>query len=151
MASQELTETIKNKFRHLSNEALVARINKLPDFGWDDEGFEISRRVKESNGSLVVKMDGNTLVIIPQNTAIDLGHKAQDGKEYFDVVLDTANNTWAMYKNSSCLAVLMNHLAEQNNVEYWDAQGRFKVFFNLNSPEPIAERIPKKYHKVIFS
>lgn len=57
-------EYFKNKFAHLTDQQLVDKINKAPDFGWDDEGYEINRRVKSSNGSLVVKMNYNTLEII---------------------------------------------------------------------------------------
>ena len=37
------------KFRHLSNQQLVDKINRAPDFGWDDEGVELSRRIKSEN------------------------------------------------------------------------------------------------------
>jgi hypothetical protein len=59
-----LETTIRRQFAHLSNRQLVARINRLPDFGWDDEGFEIARRVRTSNGKLECKMEGNTLLIL---------------------------------------------------------------------------------------
>lgn len=56
------------RFRHLSNEQLVARINDAPDFGYDDEEEEISIRIRESNGKLKVKMDYNTLKIVTDDT-----------------------------------------------------------------------------------
>lgn len=59
-----LDEIIQKKFRHLSNRALVSRINGLPDFKWDDEGYELSRRVKASNGKFEAKMQGNTIIIL---------------------------------------------------------------------------------------
>lgn len=60
----DLEATIKKMFRHLSNEALVKRINQAPDFGWDDEEYELDRRVKASEGRFIVKMNYNTLEII---------------------------------------------------------------------------------------
>lgn len=64
VSRRELEATIKNKFRHLSNRQLVDRINTLPDFKWDDEGAEIQRRRDTSKGKLIVRMDGNRLVIV---------------------------------------------------------------------------------------
>ena len=59
----ESIETIcKRKFRHLSDQELVRRINGLPDFGYDDEEVELHRRINE-NG-LKVQMNINTLEII---------------------------------------------------------------------------------------
>lgn len=57
-------QEIKNKFRHLSNRELVTRINGLPDFKWDDEGYELSRRIKASNGKFEAKMIGNNIAIL---------------------------------------------------------------------------------------
>lgn len=50
------------RLRSLSNEDLVRTINGLPDFGWDDEGNELSQRIDA--GTIKVEMQGNTLVII---------------------------------------------------------------------------------------
>ena len=58
----DLKETIKRKFRHLSDEELIRRANRAPDFGKDDEEYEIVRRVEEEG--LKVEMQGNRLVII---------------------------------------------------------------------------------------
>lgn len=58
-----LEQYCKKEFRHLSNQQLVERINSLPDFGWDDEGEELTRRIKE-NPTLKVEMKGNTLIIL---------------------------------------------------------------------------------------
>ena len=55
---------IKKKFARYSNQELVNRANGLPDFKWDDEGYEIQRRVNASEGKLIVKMEYNTLKII---------------------------------------------------------------------------------------
>lgn len=63
---ESLDTIIKRKFKNLSNQALVSKINRASDFGWDDEGYEIERRVKASNGKLEVKMNGNRLEIIKQ-------------------------------------------------------------------------------------
>lgn len=64
----ELEKVCKRKFRHLTNAQLVARINSLPDFGWDDEGVEIQRRYKASNGAFDYEMRYNTIVILKDNT-----------------------------------------------------------------------------------
>ena len=63
-AQERLEIYCKAKFKHLSNKALVTRINGLPDFKWDDEGCELSRRVKASNGKFIAQMQGNNIVII---------------------------------------------------------------------------------------
>ncbi len=60
----ELTETIRRKFTHLSNRELVTRINGLPDFKWDDEGHELQRRIKASNGTFAAEMQGSRIVIL---------------------------------------------------------------------------------------
>lgn len=60
----DLEKDIKKKFKNLSNEELVQRANSLPDFKWDDEEVEISRRMKVSNGKFKVEMVGNQLKII---------------------------------------------------------------------------------------
>jgi hypothetical protein len=57
-----LREEIKKKFARLNDQQLIDRANKAPDFGWDDEAFEIERRHTE-NG-LQVQMQGNRLVIM---------------------------------------------------------------------------------------
>ena len=63
-----LEAIIKRKFTHLSNAQLVKRINNAPDFGWDDEGYELERRMKASNGSFDCKINGDVLEIIKDET-----------------------------------------------------------------------------------
>lgn len=60
----ELEQICKKKFAHLTNQQLVSKINQCKDFGWDDEGIELNRRIEESNGAFQVKMDYNTLKIV---------------------------------------------------------------------------------------
>lgn len=60
----DLDKTIKAKFKHLSNQKLIDRANAAPDFKWDDEAYEIERRMKVSEGKFKVEMQGNKLVII---------------------------------------------------------------------------------------
>ena len=60
----ELEKFCRERFQHLSNEQLVARVNGLPDFGWDDEGIELQRRNRASNGSFDYAIKGNTMVIL---------------------------------------------------------------------------------------
>ncbi len=64
MGYYEMEQTIKAKFRHLSNGDLVKRINKLPDFKWDDEGYELTRRINASNGKFSATMQDNNIVIL---------------------------------------------------------------------------------------
>ena len=82
---------------------------------------------------------------------IDLGRKSTDGKEYFQTVIDIKTGNVLMYKNSGCTANVISNLCEIFGVDYFDANGRFKVFFNLNSDEPLIDRIPKKYHRFFNS
>lgn len=60
----DVEKACKRKFRNLSTEELIKLANSLPDFMWDDEECEINRRVKVSNGKLIVKMIGNELQIV---------------------------------------------------------------------------------------
>ena len=59
-----LMQILKKKFAHLSNKALITRINGLPDFKWDDEGAELERRIKASAGKFAAQMQGNKIVIL---------------------------------------------------------------------------------------
>lgn len=59
----ELEKICFNKFKHLSNQELVSQINRCRDFGWDDEGVELNRRIEASKGAFEVYMDYNTLRI----------------------------------------------------------------------------------------
>lgn len=58
MERESLDTIIERKFKHLSDAALVARINRAADFKWDDEGYEVNRR------GLNVEMRHNTLVLV---------------------------------------------------------------------------------------
>jgi hypothetical protein len=60
----ESAKEIKKAFKHLSNKDLIRRANSKPDFKWDDEGMELTRRSRLSNGQFVYKMKGNTLIIL---------------------------------------------------------------------------------------
>lgn len=42
----ELDDNIRAKFEHMSTDALIRRIEKAEDFGYDDEGVELDRRMK---------------------------------------------------------------------------------------------------------
>jgi|GEM_PF-349076 hypothetical protein len=63
----EAEEYAKEEFRNYSNKALVARVNSLPDFKWDDDGTELQRRWRVSNGSFDYEIKGNTMVILKDN------------------------------------------------------------------------------------
>lgn len=60
----EMDAATKKRFRHLSNDQLVQKANKALDFNWDDEGHELGRRKRESNGEFDWIMDGNSILII---------------------------------------------------------------------------------------
>ena len=63
ISRRNLEAVIKRRFAHLSNEKLISIINQLPDFKWD-EGAEIVRRTRESNGKFDFEMQGSKLVIL---------------------------------------------------------------------------------------
>ena len=58
----DLKEIIIEKFKNYSDQQLVDKANRSPDFRWDDEGYEIERRSKE-NG-LKCEMQGDKIVIL---------------------------------------------------------------------------------------
>jgi hypothetical protein len=60
-------ETVKDRFKSYSNQALIQRANSLPDFKWDDEGTELRRRSLQANGGFIYTMQKNTLVILKDN------------------------------------------------------------------------------------
>ncbi len=64
----ETEQAVKKRFKRYTNEALINRANRLPDFKWDDEGLELQRRFRVGNGAFVYEMSGNTLVIIKDET-----------------------------------------------------------------------------------
>lgn len=57
----------KEQFSHLSNQQLVDRINRLPDFQCDDEAVELGRRRRLSNGAFDYEKRLNTIIIIKDN------------------------------------------------------------------------------------
>jgi hypothetical protein len=63
----EIEKEIKPRFSSYSNKALVARINGLPDFKWDDEGVELNRRRRVSIFEFNFEMRRNTIVITKNN------------------------------------------------------------------------------------
>ncbi|MFA6082739.1 hypothetical protein [Mucilaginibacter sp.] len=60
----EAAKYTKRKFKHLSNKELIKRANSLPDFQWDDEGSELTRRSLLSNGAFIYRMKGHALIIL---------------------------------------------------------------------------------------
>jgi hypothetical protein len=63
----EIEKKIKPGFSHLSIKALVARVNALPDFKWDDEGVELKRRLRMSKGKFNYEIRKNSIYIINDN------------------------------------------------------------------------------------
>jgi len=64
----DLEKSVKERFKNYSNRALVARVNSLPDFKWDDEGVELLRRCRVSNGAFDYEIRRNTLVVLKDNS-----------------------------------------------------------------------------------
>jgi hypothetical protein len=69
--ANETAKYTKERFKRYSNQALIKRANRLPDFKWDDEGAELVRRSLLSNGAFVYKMQGNTLIILRDEPCAD--------------------------------------------------------------------------------
>lgn len=59
---REDLKQVPTRFHHYTNEDLIRRINSAPDFGWDDEGDELGRRMEA--GTIRAEMRGNKIVII---------------------------------------------------------------------------------------
>lgn len=64
LSETDIEKFCRERFKHLTNAQLVTRVNGLPDFGWDDEGVELQRRHRVSNGSFDYEFRGNTMVIL---------------------------------------------------------------------------------------
>ncbi len=80
---------------------------------------------------------------------LEMDYKAADGKDYFEVVIDLKTKSSFMVKNGSCTASIYERLSEKTGLEYHEVRDRFNTYFNLNSAEPILERVPKKYHSFL--
>ena len=57
-------ETVKDRFRSYSNQALIQRANSPPEFKWEDEGVELRQRSLQSNGAFIYTVRGNSLIIL---------------------------------------------------------------------------------------
>lgn len=82
--NKELVESIKEKFRRLSTEQLISRIEAADDFSYDDEAVELTRRLKEDGKRW--KWSGELynpeVIVIEENTPKDSDEKMQ---EVFDI------------------------------------------------------------------
>lgn len=136
-----LEETIKAKFNRLSNNALVSRINGLPDFKWDDEGYELNRRIKASQGAFKAKMIGNTIRIIKDAGIWQGMYNSGNGKTYYNVGLDLTNKEFHIFKNFSCDADI-TAFCKANDIKL------DKLYFNDTESVPKLTHIPKKYHSL---
>lgn len=94
----DLDKACRNKFRHLSNDALVKKINGAADFGWDDEGHEINRRQNASGGAWWLKMNENTLEIIKPEEVDDLFEYPGNLPEEVKTILEQFNEENDWYK-----------------------------------------------------
>lgn len=136
-----LDETIKAQFNKLSNNALVSRINGLPDFKWDDEGYELSRRIKASQGTFKAKMIGNTINIIKDAGIWQGTYNAGNGKTYYNIGLDLTAKEFHLFKNFYCDADIAA-FCKANDIKL------DKLYFNDTELVPNLNRIPKKYHSI---
>lgn len=57
----DLEQAIRDKFKYYTNDALIERIEKAPDFGYDDETVELNRRLKL--GALAWRWAGNKVEV----------------------------------------------------------------------------------------
>ncbi|MBS7565497.1 hypothetical protein KHS38_13880 [Mucilaginibacter sp. Bleaf8] len=60
----EAERNTKRKFKHLTNQELIARANSLPYFKQEEESTELTRRSLLSNGAFLYHRKGNTLLIL---------------------------------------------------------------------------------------
>ncbi len=79
----------------------------------------------------------------------DLNNKTNPNKDYYEVIIDLENKNFFMVKNASCTASCEKFLSTYFNIDHWDLQGRFRIFFNNELSFPDMDRVPKKYHKYV--
>lgn len=79
-------------------------------------------------------------------------YKSTDGKDYYELALNLHNGEKILIKNASCTAV-----AQDMAIKHWGikssnySDSKIKIFFLGTEPELISEKIPKKYHKIVFN
>ena len=78
---------------------------------------------------------------------IDLHNIADDGKDYYFVVLNLNDKNYFLVKYPSCLANVEHYLADTYSIPIGWVHSNFKIIWNGNSETPDFARIPKKYHK----
>lgn len=49
MSDENLTQSIRQKFQLTTTSELIRRMESAPDFGYDDEAYELSRRLAVNN------------------------------------------------------------------------------------------------------
>lgn len=78
-------------------------------------------------------------------------YKSADGKDYYELALNLQNGEKILIKNASCTAVAMDMVLKHWKIEYsLYNMKNIKIFFLGTEPELISEKIPKKYHKLVF-
>ena len=79
-------------------------------------------------------------------------YKSTDGKDYYELALNLQNGEKILIKNASCTAV-----ANDMAIKHWGikssnySDSKIKIFFLGTEPELSLEKIPKKYHKIVFN
>lgn len=75
-------------------------------------------------------------------------YKAGDGKDYFNIALNTKTGEKVLIKNAGCEAAAMDMASKYWNLNYalYSSTG-IKIFFLGTSKGIDLNRIPKKYHK----
>lgn len=79
---------------------------------------------------------------------LDGNYKADDGKDYFNIALNTKTGEKVLIKNAGCEAAAIDMASKYWNLNYalYSSTG-IKIFFLSTSKEIDLNRIPKKYHK----
>lgn len=79
-------------------------------------------------------------------------YKAEDGNDYYTLALNLETNDKLLIKNAGCTAA-----AEAIAMDYWHLDDSLYGFKKLKfiwlgtDPDINPKKIPKKYHKIVFS
>jgi hypothetical protein len=79
---------------------------------------------------------------------LDLKATFDNGKDYYNIIIDVAEKEYFMVKNAFSFARVHKALKDVYGFNYHER--RFKVYSNGNNPEPEEKNIPIKYRKFTF-
>lgn len=79
-------------------------------------------------------------------------YKSVDGKDYYELALNLHNGEKILIKNAGCTANAFYLACEKWGIKdsFFIQDNFIKIFFLGTKPELISEKIPKKYHKLVF-